>query len=371
MRILVTGGAGFIGSYICEALLKRKHHARVLDNLDPQVHGEGKRWPSYLPSDVERILGDIRDRDVVSTALDGCDAVIHLAAAVGVGQSMYEIEHYSSVNVIGTAVLLEELVKRRSQIKKLIVAGSMSSYGEGAYVNARNEAVHPLPRSIAQMHSRIWEQIDDNGEVLKPVPTNERKILQPQSVYAINKRDQEEMCLAVGSVHEIPTVVLRMFNVFGPRQALSNPYTGVVAIFCSRLLNGQPPIIYEDGAQSRDFVYVEDVARAWALALESDGGDYLSLNVGSGKSITIREVAQVLSSVLGKEIEPEVTGKFRKGDIRHCFADISLIKEKLGWEPQWSFEHGIAELVAWLQSQQPTDRVMQAQQELVNQGLLE
>jgi dTDP-L-rhamnose 4-epimerase len=370
MKVLVTGGAGFIGSYICKELLKENHEVTILDNLDPQIHNGYKGWPEYLPEGIERVLGDVRNREVLGPLMDKADAVIHLAAAVGVGQSMYAIEHYTSVSVMGTAILLEELIKRKDSIKKLIVASSMSIYGEGQYVNSSGTLTFPKSRTLDQLNRKEWELRDENNGLLKPISTNESKPLQPESIYAINKRDQEEMCLVIGKAYKIPTVAFRMFNVFGPYQALSNPYTGVAAIFSARLLNNQQPLIFEDGNQRRDFIYAEDVARAYVMALTSSGADGLALNLGSGHSVTISEVAATISKVMGKNIEPVLTGNSRDGDIRHCFSDITLIKEKLGWTPKWSFEEGMKPLVQWLMGQKAEDKVDTALDELRKKGLI-
>jgi dTDP-L-rhamnose 4-epimerase len=370
MKVLVTGGAGFIGSYVCKELLKQGHQVSILDNLDPQIHKGYEGWPDYLPEGIERVRGDVRDRDLLAGMLDKTDAVIHLAAAVGVGQSMYAIEHYTSVSVMGTAILLEELLKRKDHIRKLIVASSMSIYGEGLYKKKNGQSVYPPSRSVAQLQTKDWELKDEDGNELVPAPTNESKPLQPESVYAINKRDQEEMCLVVGKAYNIPTVAFRMFNVFGPFQALSNPYTGVAAIFSSRLLNNQQPLIFEDGNQRRDFIYAEDVARAYVMALTNDKVNGLALNLGSGNSVSIAQVATTIARVMGKNIEPIVTGNSRDGDIRHCFSDISLIKEKLGWKPEWSFEAGMKPLVEWLLSQKAEDKVDNALEELRKKGLI-
>jgi dTDP-L-rhamnose 4-epimerase len=359
--ILVTGGAGFIGSHLADELLEQGHRVRILDSLVDQVHG-GAEWPEYLSECVELIVGDVRDRSLVREALDGADAVVHLAARVGVGQSMYEIAEYVSANTQGTAVLLEALLDR--PVRKLVVASSMSIYGEGLY-----EPVPAAERRRADLEARRWDPLGADGETLTPLPTSEAKECSNSSVYALTKYDQERLCLVFGAAYDVPVVALRFFNVYGPRQALSNPYTGVLAIFASRLLNGNAPLVYEDGGQRRDFVNVKDAARACALALERDGADGLPVNIGSGRSVTVDEIARELSAVLGSDIEPQVTGKYRAGDIRHCFADISRARQRLGFDPQVSLEDGMCELAGWLQTQTAADRVDAATAELVERGL--
>jgi dTDP-L-rhamnose 4-epimerase len=367
MRVLVTGGAGFVGSHLVDGLLAAGHTVRVLDALAAQVHGGAER-PADLARDAELVVGDVRDRAAVAQALGGVEAVFHQAAAVGIGQSMYEIERYVSANSVGTAVLLEEIAARRDRIRKVVVASSMSLYGEGAYRDRRGNAVNPPPRPVAQFEERRWELRDAAGAELAPAQTPETKPLQPTSVYAITKRDHEELCLTVGSAYGIPTVALRYFNVYGPRQALSNPYTGVLAIFSSRLLNGRPPLIFEDGLQSRDFVHVSDVVQANLLALASpaDGAVY---NVGTGRATTILDVALELARALGKPIEPAIPGRYRAGDVRHCIADIARIRAELGYEPRVAFEQGVKELLDWLHGQAPVDRVDEATRELEARGL--
>jgi dTDP-L-rhamnose 4-epimerase len=354
--ILVTGGAGFIGSHLADRLLARGHRVRALDNLTPQVHG-GDGRPGYLARDVELVVGDVRDPDVVRRALDGVDCVVHLAARVGVGQSMYEIANYTSENSAGTAVLLEALLDR--PVGKLLVASSMSIYGEGLY-----EPAQPGPRTREQLERDEWEPAG-----ARPVPTPEWKRPDLASVYALTKYDQERLCLVFGDAYAVPTVALRLFNVYGTRQALSNPYTGVLAIFASRLLNDRAPLVYEDGLQRRDFVSVHDVTRAFELALTCDGADGRAVNVGSGRSVTVLEIAAKLAETLGKEIEPEISGNYRVGDIRHCFADISLARETLGYEPEHRLEDGMRELAGWLEGQVATDRVDAAAEELRTRGL--
>jgi dTDP-L-rhamnose 4-epimerase len=366
-RILITGGAGFIGSHLARHLLRQGHEVRALDRLDPQVHPERER-PDYLDPEVELIQGDVRDPGAVSEALLGVDAVVHLAARVGVGQSMYEIADYCSVNTVGTGVLLEALIER--PVRRLVVASSMSIYGEGLYRDGDGRTAEAVERSRAQLERGEWEPASPDGRWLTPEPTPETKRPCLSSIYALNKYDQERMCLLFGSSYDVPTTALRFFNVYGPDQALSNPYTGVLAIFGGRLLNGRPPLIFEDGEQRRDFVSVHDVARACALALERDAAAGRAVNVGSGESITVREIAQRLARVTDREdLEAELTGRYRVGDIRHCFADIATARELLGYEPQIALDDGMAELAEWLEGQTADDRVDSAHGELAARGL--
>ena len=363
--ILITGGAGFIGSHLSDALLAKGHRVRALDNLTPQVHGDSGR-PDYLADDVELVVGDVRDADAVRRALDGVDSVVHLAARVGVGQSMYEIAAYTSENSAGTAVLLEALLDR--PVRKLVVASSMSIYGEGLY-RAGGEVVEPQPRTREQLERDEWEPRGPAGEALEPVPTPESKPPELASVYALTKYDQERLCLVFGDAYSLPVVALRLFNVYGTRQALSNPYTGVLAIFASRLLNGNAPVVFEDGLQRRDFVSVHDVARAFELALDRNGADGRAVNVGSGESVTVLDIAGGLARTLDRAIEPEITGSYRMGDIRHCFADVALARETLGYEPQERLDDGMRVLAGWLEGRVATDRVGQATEELRSRGL--
>ncbi|GIW05459.1 MAG: nucleoside-diphosphate-sugar epimerase [Dehalococcoidia bacterium] len=369
MKVLVTGGAGFIGSHLVDALLAAGHDVVGFDSLDPQVHPSGE-WPPYLNPAAHWIRGDVRDADALAAALDGVEAIHHLAAFVGVGQSMYEIRRYIDGNNVGTAVLLEAAVARRDRIRKLIVASSMSLYGEGRYLDSRGAPIAPRPRSEAQLRAHDWTVYGPDGQPATPIPTDEEKLPQPTSVYAVSKRDQEELVLAVGNAYDIPTVALRFFNVYGPRQALSNPYTGVAAIFSSRLLAGRPPVVFEDGEQTRDFVHVSDIVQANVLALERDGANGQVVNVGTGRAVAIREVAETLARVLGRPIPPEITGQFRAGDIRHCVADISRARRLLGYEPRISFEEGMAQLAEWVAEQPPDDRFDEARQALEARRLI-
>ncbi len=364
--VLITGGAGFIGAHLSRQLLEEGHRVVALDALLPQVHGEDGR-PGYLDPEVELVEGDVRAPDVVRKALVGIDAVVHLAARVGVGQSMYEIAEYTGVNGGGTAVLLEALLEH--PVERLVVASSMSVYGEGLYLGPDGDPRPPLERTRAQLERGEWDPLGPGGEALVPVPTPEAKPASLSSVYALSKFDQERLCLLFGSAYHVPTVALRFFNVYGPYQALSNPYTGVLAIFAARLLNGRPPLIFEDGEQRRDFVSVHDVARACRLALASEGAAGLAVNVGSGESISVNGIAERLGAILGRGVPAEVTGKYRVGDIRHCFADITLARGVLGYAPQVGLDQGMTELAGWLEGQVAVDRVDDATAELAARGL--
>jgi dTDP-L-rhamnose 4-epimerase len=369
-NVLVTGGAGFVGSHLVDALLSRGDRVRVFDNLDPQVHGPGERRPVWLSGEAELLIGDMRDSDAVARCLRGSDVVFHLAAAVGVGQSMYQITDYTATNTLGTAHLLQAIVDEKMELERLVVASSMSIYGEGRYVRQDGGSPAITRRPVEQLQRHEWELRDNDGTELVPRPTDEGKVLDPTSIYALNKADQERMVLQVGTAYGVPSVALRFFNIYGPRQALSNPYTGVAAIFSSRLLNGRAPLIFEDGEQSRDFVSVHDVVRSLILAGERQEAVGHALNVGSGRAITVRTVAETLARVLDVDVEPEITRRYRVGDIRHCFADIALAREKLGYEPEISLEEGMTELVEWLQEQEaPEDWVGRHAEELAARGL--
>ncbi|OJY26042.1 MAG: nucleoside-diphosphate-sugar epimerase [Myxococcales bacterium 68-20] len=366
--VLITGGAGFIGSHLADELLARGYAVRALDNLAPQVHGEEKKRPAYLAKDVELHLGDVRDPAAVDRALEGVDAVFHFAAAVGVGQSMYDIDHYTSVNNGGTAILFERVLKRK--VGRFIVASSMSVYGEGLFRDPRGNVREGHGRSLDQLKRGVWELTDEGGCVLSPIPTLETKQPALESIYALSKFDQERMSLLLGRAYGIPTVALRFFNVFGTRQALSNPYTGVLAIFASRLLNGNRPLVFEDGKQQRDFVSVKDVARACCLALESDDATGHVINIGSGRAHSIEDIALHMADVMDRRsLVPEITGKYRMGDVRHCFADISLAQRLLGYEPSVGLDEGLTELATWLDGQVARDRVVEARAELEARGL--
>jgi dTDP-L-rhamnose 4-epimerase len=367
MKTLVTGGAGFIGSHLVSRLLERGDEVVVLDSLESQVH---ENELLTVPEDATFLQGDVGDAALADRALEGVDRVVHLAAAVGVGQSMYEIERYVRLNTLSTATFLERLIAQRPRPARLVVASSMSIYGEGEYECDEHGAIVASPRRAEQLRARRWEVLCPHcGRELRPIGTRETKPVLPTSVYAITKRDHEELCLVTGAAYDIPTVALRFFNVYGPGQALSNPYTGVAAIFASRLLNGRPPVIYEDGRQSRDFIHVSDIVQGILLALESEDAVGHAVNLGTGRSVTVDDIADVLARGLDVRLEPERTEQYRAGDIRHCYADPSRAEALLGFNATVSLEVGMGDLLEWLDGREAIDRVDHAAGELVARGL--
>jgi dTDP-L-rhamnose 4-epimerase len=367
MRTLVTGGAGFIGSHVVRELLARGDDVVVLDSLEEQVHNGVE---PDLPDAVELLVGDVGDVALADRALAGVNRVVHLAAAVGVGQSMYEIARYTELNTMATARFLERLVAARPLPARLVVASSMSIYGEGEYECPEHGRQAPGPRAEEQLLAREWElACPECRHPLRPLPTSESKPILPTSIYAINKRDHEEMSLVTGAAYGIPTVALRFFNVYGEGQALSNPYTGVAAIFASRLLNRRAPMVFEDGRQSRDFTHVSDIVAGILGALESETAPGHAINLGTGASTSVSRVAEVLAAGIGVEVEPEMNERYRAGDIRHCYADIARAEELLGYSPKVGFEQGMAGLVEWLADQEAVDRVDDATEELAARGL--
>ena len=366
--VLITGGAGFIGRFVADELLQRGHRVRVLDSLIEQVHGPGGR-PESLNREAELIHADVRDADAVSKALQGVDSVVHLAAEVGVGQSMYAVERYTSTNDVGTAVLFEKLIDH--PVRRVVTASSMSIYGEGLYRDADGTLVEDAERAPRTSDAQSWDPVDRQGRALTPVATPEWKRPNLASIYALNKYVQERTTLIMARPYGMEGVCLRLFNVYGPGQALSNPYTGVLAIFASRLLNGQQPMIFEDGEQRRDFVHVTDVARAFADALTLPQADGQVFNIGSGRDRSVTEVATELARAMGKnDITPEIVGKSRTGDIRHCFCDTTLAEETLGFKARQDFGEGMTELAEWVKRQTANDRVEQARAELEARGLV-
>jgi dTDP-L-rhamnose 4-epimerase len=364
-RILITGGAGFIGCHLASALLSRGYNVRVLDCLLDQVHSS--QPPDPVLRDVDLIVGDVRDANAVARAVEGVDAVVHLAAEVGVGQSMYAVDRYVATNDLGTAVLLQALLAH--PVRRLVVASSMSIYGEGLYQDRDGILIEDIVRQ-PRRQTGSWDPVDRKGRPLVPLPTPEGKRQALASVYAISKFVQERLILTVGAAYGMPSVALRLFNAYGPGQALSNPYTGVLAIFASALLNGRPPQVFEDGLQRRDFVHVEDVANAFVLALETPGASG-AYNIGSGRAISIGEVATEIAMAMGRDdLHPEFLNKARAGDIRHCFGDITLARAQLGYTPRRTLAESLPELAEWVRRQQTVHRVDEARRELEMRGLV-
>ncbi|MDG7041731.1 MAG: SDR family NAD(P)-dependent oxidoreductase [Nitrososphaerota archaeon] len=371
-NVLITGGVGFIGSHLAERLCEIGYKVRIIDNLSPQVHGQDAKLPDYLKDKVEFIKGDVRSRVAVKRALSHADAVIHLAAETGVGQSMYEIARYVNTNIEGTAILLECVIETSNKVNKIILASSRAVYGEGKYKCVTCGITCVESRSEDRLRTKQWQmRCAKCGRIVEPLPTDEDTILRPTSIYAITKQAQEQMFSVIAKAHKIPYAILRYFNVYGQRQSLSNPYTGILSIFSSRVVNGKPPLVYEDGLESRDFVHVSDVVKATILALEKNEANYEVLNVGSGRKATILEVANLLVNKFGSSLKPIVAGKYREGDIRHCYADLTKIKSKLGYEPSKSLEEGISEFVEWVkQERNILDLSDKASKELSSRKLL-
>ena len=370
--VLVTGGAGYIGSHLVDALVAREYRVTVLDNLEPQVHRSGT-WPSYANPKATYVKGDVRDRSVFEPLVLASQAVVHFGAAVSIGQSMYQIDRYVDVNTRGTALLLDILVNTKHKVEKVLVASSIGVYGEGAYTCATHGAVAPTIRPEQQLAARDWEQHCPHcGKHVTSIPTPEDKALYRDNIYSMTKYHQEEMVLLIGKTYGIPSVAPRFFNVYGPRQSLSNPYAGVAAIWLSRLLNGKQPVVFEDGGQLRDFVSIHDVVDCLILMLEKPGADYLPVNVGSGQTVTILEIANILRRLLGSSIEPQITQSGRKFDIRHNTADIARARETLGFAPRVTLDQGFSELIEWARTTPDVavDFFDKALQELQDKGLL-
>jgi dTDP-L-rhamnose 4-epimerase len=367
--VLVTGGAGFIGSHLVDALLARGERVRVLDNLDPLAHPGGP--PSHLDPEADLVEGDLRDARVVGRSLDGVDRVFHLGGVVGNGESMVNVRRAVDHNAGGTATLLEAVVARRDRIRRLVAASSMVVYGEGSYRCTEHGTVHPPLRPSEQLRRRDWEpRCPDCRGPMEPIPTSEDAPLRPTSVYGITKRDQEELVLVLGRAYGVETVALRYLNVYGSRQALGNPYTGVAAIFAARVLNGKPPLVFEDGAQIRDLVHVSDVVRATVLAMDAPGAAGQAINVATGHRVRILELAGRIAAALGSDLSPEVTGAYRSGDIRHCFASASRARDRLGFEARTTLDEGLPQLADWVARNVVADRGDEALADLRSRGLV-
>lgn len=367
-NILVTGGAGFIGSFLVDELVRRGHDVTVFDNFEPQVHG--RKRPDYLNKAARYIQGDVCDLAAFKKVVLRAEVVFHKAARVGVGQSQYQIRRYTDVNVLGTATLLDILANNKHRCEKLIVAASMTSYGEGLYQCGEHGAVRPPLRGEADVAGGRWElNCPRCGKLVTPMPTPETAERVCNTIYAQNKKDQEDMVMIFSRAYGVPVVALRYFNAYGPRQSLSNPYTGVSAIFMSRIKNGNRPVVYEDGGQTRDFVSVHDIVQANVLAMEKPAADGRVFNIGTGTPVPVKEVARLLARLYSVKIEPEISGKFRKGDVRHCYADIRQARTLLGYEPRVTFDAGMRELIEWSRQAEAKDRFEQAARELKKRGL--
>jgi len=370
--VLITGGAGFIGSYLAEALSSQGYKVRIFDSLSAQIHGVNAQLPPYLIGKVDYLRGDIVNKKDVEQAVSAIDIVVHLAAETGVGQSMYQISRYVDVNIKGSAVLLESVIEKGKRIKKVIVASSRAVYGEGKYRCESCGIVYPEQRTEDTLGVRQWHmQCPKCGRDIVPLPTDEQSPLKPTSIYAVTKQVQEQMFSMMARAHKIPTVILRYFNVYGQRQSLSNPYTGILSVFSSRIVNGKPPLVYEDGLESRDFVHVSDAVKATVLALENTEANYEIFNVGSGRKTTVLEIANLLVEKLGGSATPVIDGKYRIGDIRHCYSDLAKIRSTLGYEPSKSLEEGLSEFVEWVKQQKVIpDLSDKASEELSSKKLL-
>ena len=369
-KILITGGAGFIGHSTANKLVSHGHFVRVLDNLSKQVHAAPRESLSRLDPAIEFICGDVRDASQMRAALKEIDVVYHLAAETGVGQSMYEIERYFGVNVQGTAVLCDCIAKGNSNIRRIILSSSRAVYGEGQYKCQTCGIVYPKARSLAQLKMGKWDPVCVHcGAEVIPIACQEITPCRPVSIYGLTKKIQEDLLSIISSTYKIPVVILRYFNVFGAGQSISNPYTGILTLFCSRLLRDMDIDVYEDGKMQRDFIHIQEVIRANTRALELDIPGFLVLNVGSGISRTILQLAEFLKAEIGSRSNIALTGRYRLGDIRGCFADMSKANGIIGKAQEDSFEQGIRQLIAWARDEQRIAKLEQPIEELSELGL--
>lgn len=370
--ILITGGAGFIGSHLAEHLIEKDYRVRLYDNLNTQVHGPNAILPEYLRrSGIEFLKGEMNDNKMLKEAIEGINVIVHLAAETGVGQSMYEVEKYVKTNIQGTAILLESLVNGKYQVEKIVLASSRAVYGEGKYECERCGIVYPPQRELRQIKNKDWElKCPYCKKSIKALPTNENSPLNPGSIYAVTKQTQEQLISNICKSFKIPFVILRYQNVYGPRQSLNNPYTGILSIFSTRIMNNEPPLIFEDGKESRDFVYIDDVIQATMLAIENKKLKESVFNVGTGRKISVQEVANILMRKFNSTLKPKIIEKGRIGDIRSCYADLTQIEKILGYKPKYNIEMGLVNFVDWVKSQPSfTDLSGKASKELKRRGL--
>jgi dTDP-L-rhamnose 4-epimerase len=373
MNLLVTGGAGFIGTHLVRRLVREGCTVTVLDNFSPQIHGDNRSLPVDLSNDVELQVGDIRDEEAVTRALRGQEVVVHLAAETGTGQSMYEVLRYEEVNIRGTAVLMQCIVNNsQNTIRKLVVASSRAVYGEGAYNCITHGTVYPKAREVADMlASRFEPRCPLCSSACQAVATSEAAPLQPSSFYGLTKQMQEQMILLFAQTLGLYGIALRYQNVYGPGQSLTNPYTGILAVFANRARLDEPLNIFEDGLESRDFVYIDDVVEATWRSITAEDAAPGPINVGSGERMTVIEISRAIVEFLGSQSAITVTGTFRQGDIRHNFADLQKARQKLGFEPQWKFLRGVRNFLEWAVSQKlVSDRYEYSLQEMRQRGFL-
>ena len=374
-NILITGGAGFIGSNLALKLLSLGHKVRVLDNLATQVHGKKPQNSSLflsIKNNVEFILGSVTCEKDLIAALDDIDTVVHFAAETGTGQSMYAIHHYSNVNIDGTVLLLELIAKKKLPVKKIVIASSRAIYGEGKYFCREHDFIYPPARLVSNMENGDFDvHCPVCNEVVDLVPSDETTPVSPSSVYGVTKLTQEQMGLIVGKAIGMSVIALRFQNVYGPGQSLSNPYTGILSIFATRICNGNSINIFEDGKESRDFLFIDDAIRATVGAIDFSPPIFESLNVGSGQPTDIATIARIMQSSFSTFVPTQITGQFRIGDIRHNVADLSKIQSILGFKPEITIEEGIQKFTEWVKTEEVQhDNYEQSLTELREKGLL-
>jgi dTDP-L-rhamnose 4-epimerase len=352
MKILITGGAGFIGSHLAKALVSSGHDVTILDVLSEQVHGARPQFPPELAKMARCVLGDICDREMLASEMAGKEIIVHFAAETGTGQSMYALQHYANVNLQGTATLLDIVVNNRpGSLRKIVVASSRAIYGEGKYLCGDHGVVYPVSRTIESVSQGRFEPACPGcGLALRVMPTSEDTPCRPSSFYGLTKQVQEQMVLMFGAAIGVDAIALRYQNVYGPGQSLSNPYTGLLAVFSNLVRQGKPLNIFEDGRESRDFIYINDVVDATVACLRSDLRGIQILNVGSGVSTTVLEVAEAVRRYFNSDVPIQITGAFRLGDIRHNVADISRLRALTGFQPKWRFIDGLNEFLSWSKS---------------------
>ena len=375
MNVLITGGAGFIGSSVALELISRGHYVRILDNLSPQIHGTDPNLSPtllHVRGKVDLLVGDVTNFSDWEQALPGMDCVVHLAAETGTGQSMYEAHHYMNVNVCGTAHLLDLLSNEGSNIKRIVVASSRAIYGEGKYVDGKGNFHYPVARYETDLRSGVFNPTH-NGEELQSVPTTEDTPFSPASIYGISKQVQEQMVLVAARTKGISAFALRYQNVYGPGQSLNNPYTGIISIFSKLLLANKPINIFEDGSESRDFVFIDDVVSATCAAIEHEDQSAIeSVNVGNGVPTSVAKVAGILKDLYKSDSVLTTTGNYRLGDIRHNTADLTKAKQILAYASKTSIENGLKQFSEWVKTQNVNtdDSYQNSLDELKEKGLL-